>query len=257
MISFHPNTQDVNIHSIYSKNFRQANDNGSPNFVGGKIVSFVTSPIVWIDGVRRGNNFAFADWLVLDFDEGMSLEEALEKFGKYTHVIGTTKSHGKPKGKDCVVCDRFRVWLKLEDRIEVLEDFTYTTKFYASMHRADAQAIDGARKFLPCREIVSVGQGSLLKGKRKPKQIKRPVEYYSNLPIKFIPKFIQNILATGAPTGSRNYTCFTVAKYLASNGFSEGEILAKILESPLGEELPRREIEDAVRNGGKAKMQRS
>ena len=58
------------------------------------IESHVWSPIIWKDGYRAKKNFTSARLLVLDFDDGnLTLEQAIEKFEPYIHIIGTTKSH--------------------------------------------------------------------------------------------------------------------------------------------------------------------
>lgn len=252
MISFHLNTSDFQFHHIYCY-FREADDKGNPDFIGRVITKCVNSPIVWNNGRRRSKDFQYADWLVLDFDDGLPLEEALELFKNYTHVIGTTKSHKKPKGKDNKICDRYRVWLKLSRRCENLDDYTYTIKKLAVKYGADCQAIDGARKFLPCREIISVHKGSLLEIEKKVDY--KPVRQFrdDSLPHRFVPSFIRQMLDVGVAEGSRNYACYTVSKYLSKNGYSEDEIFDLIMNSPIpaGSASPR-EVRSAVRNGLRA-----
>lgn len=51
--------------------------------------------------------------LILDIDDGLSIEEAESLFQKYAYLLATTKSHQKEKGGK--TCDRFRVILLSED----------------------------------------------------------------------------------------------------------------------------------------------
>lgn len=119
------------------------------------IARYPWSPCVWRDGDKRNANFLHADFLTLDFDSPeMPLAQAVNAFSDMAHVIGTTKSHQKDKGG--VVCDRFRVVLKLDSRIERLGDYRETLAFAMRHYPADEACKDGGRFFWPCREIVSV-----------------------------------------------------------------------------------------------------
>jgi hypothetical protein len=125
------------------------------NRVAEGIVRFPWSPCVWRDGDKRNANFLYADLLALDFDSPeMPLAQAVNAFSDMAHVIGTTKSHQREKNG--VVCDRFRVVLRLESRIENLGDFKETLSFAMRHYPADEACKDGGRFFWPCREIVSV-----------------------------------------------------------------------------------------------------
>ena len=249
MISFHRNTRDIEFHPLYCV-FESAEDGGDPSFIGRCIKKCVNSPIVWHDGRRKQANFKSAEWLVLDIDDGMSLEDAVKEFKGYTHVIGTTRHHRLPKGEKRIVRDRFRVWLKLNGRCDKLEDYTATVKFYVAKYGGDDQAVDGARKFLPCNEIVSMGTGTLLDVKRFVPQPVRPRPSFKPLPHQYIPMFIAHLLETGGPDGARNHSCFKVGRYLGSNGFTEGEIVDMVVNSAIpSPKATLGEIRSAVRNG--------
>ena len=252
MISFHLNTSDLKLHHVYCY-FREGDDKGSCGFIARAILRCVTSPIVWEGGHRQASKFKYADWLVLDFDDGISLDEAFEAFKDYTHVMGTTKSHQRPKGSSGLVCDRFRVWFKLKSRCHNLEDYKYTIKKLALKYGADSQAIDGARKFLPCVEIVSLNEGLQLEIE-KMIHIPRPIPPRSSeLPHRFIPKFIADMLANGVEEGRRNYSCYVISKYLVKNGFTQDEVFDLIMSSPIPAATSTSgEVRSAVRNGSRA-----
>lgn len=117
------------------------------------ITRYVWSPHIWDDGKRGEANWRGCCWLVLDFDDGMSLWSAIAKFGQYRHVIGTTRSHGKLKhGR---VCDRFRVALLLETPFFDLTTYKRSVAPIVNKLGADRACTDGARIFFPCVEIES------------------------------------------------------------------------------------------------------
>lgn len=69
---------------------------------------------------REDNNFdGNVDFLILDIDEGCTLEQAIELFKPYKFLLVTTKSHQKEKNG--VVCDRFRIFLPLDNIIHIRE----------------------------------------------------------------------------------------------------------------------------------------
>ena len=120
------------------------------------ISQYVWSPILWKDGYRRKANFICARFMVLDFDDGfISLETAVQQFKECIHIIGTTKSHQKEKsGKPA--CDRFRVVLMWEKPITTCSTYEYNMSRAAHINGADLQACNGAMRFKPCVDIVSV-----------------------------------------------------------------------------------------------------
>lgn len=109
------------------------------------------SPIVWsCKDRRREALFGFSDYLVLDVDEGCSVERAIEIFKNFRVLILPTKHHRKPKmvrGVE-VTADRFRVVIALERRITRLEDYKATMRAaHRSLDFIDSKCFDGARFF--------------------------------------------------------------------------------------------------------------
>jgi hypothetical protein len=103
---------------------------------------------------RTNENFEGAELIGLDFDGGFTLEQATEAFKDYWHIIGTTRSHQIAKN-DSPACDRFRVILKAEQKIESAADYKATVKaLMTDFPDADRACSDAARYFYPCTEIV-------------------------------------------------------------------------------------------------------
>jgi len=59
------------------------------------------------------------DVLILDIDEAVTLDQAKILFSKYTNFIITSKSHQIEKNN--IVCDRYRVFIKLESTLQDAE----------------------------------------------------------------------------------------------------------------------------------------
>ena len=106
------------------------------------------------DNHRTKDNFEGAELIGLDFDGGMTLEQATEAFKDYWHIIGTTRNHQLPKD-DKPACDRFRVILKAEAPITNGKDYVATVKaLMADFPDADKQCSDESRYFFPCTEVT-------------------------------------------------------------------------------------------------------
>lgn len=77
------------------------------------------SPFIFKDGLRKGENFMGATLLIIDVDDGFSIDEAKEKLAGYKSIIVTTKSHqlGEKNGKPIKKCDRYRIFIQLQEEI--------------------------------------------------------------------------------------------------------------------------------------------
>lgn len=136
---------------------------------------------MWAPGVFEGNVRANArlesiQLLVLDIDEGCSLQGGLEYFKDYKHVIGTSKSHGVEKNG--IVADRFRVILFLDKPATSDAEFKeYWFAAFAKWPFIDKACKDSARFFYPCKEIISVNEDGVLFGDRL--QLSTPINKLS------------------------------------------------------------------------------
>lgn len=98
---------------------------------------------------RTNVNFSGTHYLGLDFDDGMTIDEAKKVFKDYKHLIGPTKSHRKLKNG--VVADRFRVILFLSKAITDRKVYTATmADLLSRFPQADRACKDPARMFFSC-----------------------------------------------------------------------------------------------------------
>ncbi|HEY3295393.1 MAG TPA: primase-helicase family protein [bacterium] len=105
---------------------------------------------VW-DGPRHGVNYVGMTGVSLDFDSGMTIEEAKAAFADYNYVLHTSTSH--QVDKDGFVADRFRVILPF-----MPNGLRFTTqadckrvyqKLLTKYPQMDAACTDAGRQFFP------------------------------------------------------------------------------------------------------------
>ena len=260
MFMYHPDTENMHIDALYNDGWRGSKA-CTPSEVADIVHRYVNSPCLWAFGKRSAVNFLYAEWIGLDFDEGMPLHKALETFRSHMHVIGTTKSHQKPKKG--VICDRFRVFLRTQEVIKDGEDYRYTAYKWSEAYGADINCAEPARKFRPCAEIVSVqcmgkvvevvDSGPIIRAKKEAQaaQMQRARILYDN---GAIPSDVKQVLKYGV-TENRNCACFDVALKLSSQtSRSFDEILDMVQSSAIptstaAEPLSDKEVRGAVRRG--------
>lgn len=203
------------------------------------ILDHVWSPIIWREGVRRSEHFERCELLALDFDEGWSLERAREFFAGFWHVIATTRNHGKDKNG--IVCDRFRVILKLQIPIACASALAATLSRIKTFAPIDGSCKDAARLFFPCSELVSVSQGLSWTPEPSPPPQKRP-----ELPASQggeVPPWLMRKIMAGAPAGNRSNTAYKIGCDAARCGVSVERLSEAFLTSPL------KDYVNAGRNG--------
>ncbi|NQY01049.1 MAG: hypothetical protein HRT70_07970 [Flavobacteriaceae bacterium] len=118
------------------------------------IVAKVWSPSIFKNGTRNKESFLCSNWCVLDFDEGMTLNDALNTFCDTQHIIGTTKSHQTEKNG--LICDRFRVCIPWEKQIIDAEHYQQNIERMIIHYDTDTSCSDPARLFYPCTAIISI-----------------------------------------------------------------------------------------------------
>ena len=116
------------------------------------------TPAIYRGGVRRESHFLQSRLIVLDYDEGLTLADAQRKFARFRNIIGTTKSHQKPKGEH-PPCDRFRVVLFFMYNLYSMRMYKENYAAYVKLAKSDEKVKDGARFFFPCSEIISCNEG--------------------------------------------------------------------------------------------------
>jgi len=239
---YHENTRDIGKAWAYASGWR-AKNLPTAGELAQYVVKYPNSPCMWGGNGQRGKaKFRFADWLGLDFDEGMTLERGLEVFGPYMHVIGTTRNHQRWKG-DKPPCDRFRVFLRFGVRCESADDYEATAASLIEEYGADNACKDAARMFWPCVEIVSTSySGKIIHAvhdesvKKKAEAIERRNKKVSSqyAPTKTIPGKTKLLLDFGhSKFDSRTVACYAAARDLMRVGFSFDEALQIIWNSAI------------------------
>lgn len=205
----------------------------------------IWSPIVWRGGSRKAVNFERADWLGLDFDEGLSLSEAIDIWQDSKHIIGTTKSNG-------IKGDRFRVLLKLSETCTSGDDYAHTVNTITRTYGGDTKATDAARFFFPCVEIVStLDEGYTQEILVKPPDIAYPSRRpNTDITTQFVRRFT---IAEKFPLNEYNTHCFMIGADQRWNTTDTiDETVRLILESPTYIDMtnpPVKEIRAAVTSG--------
>lgn len=238
MISFHPRKCDFD-KTKYAFGYRVYNTTDLQRLAT-TMCNYVWSPIIWKTGHRCNENFHRADFIGLDFDGTMTLDDAKNTFCDCVMVIGTTKSHRVVK--DGVIADRFRVVLRTELTITNLTTYRHAVKKYIDHYDADQSCADGARFFWPCKDIIVVNPDGdpeeieVLEEKSQdhydPKQIRVSRDNFKRFGL---PRWIKLFLDKGQIPrwyGSRNYTCNQVARRLLCLQFSPEQIIGMLKKSP-------------------------
>jgi hypothetical protein len=203
------------------------------------------SPILFKDGIRAIKNYERARFIGLDFDKGMCLPEAIETFKKYTHIIGTTRSHQKEKvsasGLVEPACDRFRVVLACENWCENFYDYTFTMCDIMKVLPNDKSCKDAARLFFPCKEIVSLGKGEKYpwlkeppkyaeqRAKRKERESKT---FLANQGEGIIPPWLREELKSTHLYPSRHTRCYRLGAELMKQGYSLERTIDIVFSNP-------------------------
>lgn len=217
-----------------------------------------TPAIVTKDGGRRRiKDISHTDFIGLDIDGGMTLDEALEVFKDYCHVITTSKSHQKPKG-DTAPCDRFRVILKLSSPIT--SDASYKETF-EHIRSTLAPSIDKACKdisrfFYRGLDIISVNEGGELIEPQQPstKSIESSSEVKKAPSTKgTLSRSTKDYLVEFAPSGERHRAMVKALLDMKQQGWHKEQARVAIRNTyslhgtPWGDEQDTR-VEDIYRN---------
>jgi len=115
------------------------------------------SNISFKDGYRKGDNFQGVSVLILDIDDGFSIEEVKKKLDGYRALIVTTKSHqAKVKnGMEITPGDRYRLFLALEASITDASRYKTTVTALIEEFQADNKCNDLAR-FYYCNPLQEI-----------------------------------------------------------------------------------------------------
>ena len=184
---------------------------------------------------RCNANWLCADFVALDFDNSMHLEDARKIFCDMTCVIGTSINHQREKNG--VVCDRFRVVLKLTERCKSVDDYRYTVQQLVKRHDADWKSHDPAHYFRACREIVCVNEAGYTEDIQPETPYARHMRMVqvarSTGPLLKISCRAENFLKTGQIfDDGRNCTIRDISRDLYRAGWGIDKIVEEISKAP-------------------------
>lgn len=195
-------------------------------------VAAVAASTAWAPGTFKENrrsraNFEQTDLLVLDIDDGCTLERAKEEFKDYEHAILLSKSHQKEKNG--VVSDRFRVILRLKEPIREDKDFKATwSEAFKRWTFIDPACKDSSRFFYASPKAVRVKEvGETIA------RVEGPAEPVANLDLGPMPpgrkgelmKDTLEFLTFGAPAGTRHFRLVKAVADLREQGYQEPEVI--------------------------------
>lgn len=181
--------------------------------------------------------------VVLDIDEGISLQLAMALMNDYKYIVGTTKRH-QLEGYG----DRFRMILQLDRTIELdtEEYIEFMQNIFAWLpFDVDTKAKDIARKWMGHPEaMLFENEGELLESinfipdTSKAIETSRRITDLSNL------DSLERFFQLNASRGNRNNLVHRFAMMLVSGGLSSKEIEEKVLKlnNSLEDKLVEKEI---------------
>lgn len=105
------------------------------------------SPSNFKDGKRNNISAKGVSSIILDIDDGQTLDEGIETFKGYKSLIVTTKSH--QVDKKGLVADRYRVILPLNHTITNMDYYSRLMRVLTRFYRADVACSDSARYYSP------------------------------------------------------------------------------------------------------------
>lgn len=205
---------------------------------------------------RCKKNFVQAEAMGLDFDHGMTIEEAEEAFKDYRYIIAPSRNHRKDKNG--VVADRFRVILKLSKPITDNETFEATWFSLAEKwQNTDPACKDASRFWYPSQYIHKTQMDGILIDPVSPTPVvekaESPVVPFLEGARGTLGKDTLRLLAMGAENGGRNHAVFKAAKDCQQNLYSFQETLETIIPAlefngTIASDFPESEAEATIRS---------
>lgn len=179
--------------------------------------------------------------IFLDFDDGLSLDQAKKIFAEYRAIFYTTKSHGKLKGG--TTCDRFRVILQADSMIELgADDYKLMMLEVARKYGADLQCCHISARFMGySKSEVSRSLGDRCIDWRQFYQVAKSKKSLQNMiierkvkdfPSEFdgdLQSFVNNLKSKFWEESQRNSTLSTIAYALVARAGLTGNSLSDAL----------------------------
>lgn len=188
------------------------------------------APSTFEGGKRKKSNFEKSQIIALDFDSGLLLNDAIEEFKEYKHIIGTSRNHQREKNG--LITDRFRVILFLDQ--ECIESVVYERTLKSLLEKyseADQACKDSSRFYYPCTEIISskdFGKKVTIKGALIKSNIKSQ---------ETTGDFLHNFISNGSIEGQRNNDLFRASCIARDRGKDNRWCIDNLLPIVVGEDF--------------------
>ncbi len=188
------------------------------------------SAVEFRDGYRdAAHAIPYSELIVLDYDDGVTLCDAVEMFRQYIGIVATTRSHRKEKNG--VVCDRFRVILPTRKPVLLeVEEFRMMMKEVIHNYGTDKACSNISRTYFGCpdAEVVFLCgyqlfdwmpfyQSALDKARQRQQQ-HREQEAAGNREAAQLDKANRTYWEKNFVSGARNLTVFTLGKWRKDAG---------------------------------------
>jgi len=200
------------------------------------------SAVEFREGYRdAAHAIPFSELIILDYDDGVTLSDAVEMFGRYVGIVATTRSHQKEKHG--IVCDRFRVILptlrpvKLDavEYSKMMRDVINhygTDKACKNMSRmyygnpdAEVSFLDGSKLF-DWEPFYQAARDKEQERQRERERYKQ--QDAAELDAAELDKYVNNVMRKNYKPGARNNVLFWVARQLREAGYCD--VAGKVAE---------------------------
>ena len=219
------------------------------------------SAVEFRDGYRDARHaIPGSELIILDYDDGVKLVDAVDMFRQYIGIVATTRSHQKEKHG--VVCDRFRVILPTLKpvKLEAVE-FSKMMKEVIHNYGTDKACSDMSRMYYgyPEAEVFFLEgcqlfdwepfyQSALDKDRQRQQQYRKPIQQASgDREAAQMDKAIQTFMQRNFVPGARNPTLFRVAKWLRDERVDDFAGRVAALNNQSGCPLPDEEVSKIIR----------
>lgn len=195
----------------------------STNKLSHDITRSVWSGSVFKSDHRCDANWIFSDWCVLDFDDGTTIDEAVENlFCDYLHLIGTTKSHTDAHHK-------FRVAIPWAKRITCPNVYRGNIDAIVARYDSDPQCRSLQHAFAPCRAIVHVNRDPDAYRMEIDESLRRePPPPWDGTAVPLTRTTICYLMGKPIVSGSRDRTVFGIAKDLIKSGMNDKSVFENL-----------------------------
>lgn len=135
--------------------------------IGKYIEQFAWSPAIFKQNKRNENNFLYADFIALDIDDGLSIDDAVNRCMDLNLkcLVMTSKSHKLLKNG--VNCDRFRLIFQLKNRIEDKDIYKSTWIYLSKLFPETDKQTGNADRFYHLSKTYKLLDGDLIEPQSK------------------------------------------------------------------------------------------